>query len=148
MIYTVAAGPLRPLGYKEGIVTLMEFTRTHGCVIESGEFRHGPLEIVEPGVPFLFLLGNDESRHTTERAINFVKQRTGQRDRHRLRRNFARAAVAGTVPDVRANGWLCYYLSFTKITTRMNAAITVVWWNINPSPRPGNGPDLRKELPG
>ncbi len=26
MIYTVAAGPLRPLGYKEGIVTLMEFT--------------------------------------------------------------------------------------------------------------------------
>ncbi|ELV77508.1 hypothetical protein EC991805_1397 [Escherichia coli 99.1805] len=23
MIYTVAAGPLRPLGYKEGIVTLM-----------------------------------------------------------------------------------------------------------------------------
>lgn len=27
MIYTVAAGPLRPLGYKEGIVTLMEFTR-------------------------------------------------------------------------------------------------------------------------
>ena len=76
MIYTVAAGPLRPLGYKEGIVTLMEFTWTHGCVIESGEFRHGPLEIVEPGVPFLFLLGNDESRHTTERAINFVKQRT------------------------------------------------------------------------
>ena len=55
MIYTVAAGPLRPLGYKEGIVTLMEFTWTHGCVIESGEFRHGPLEIVEPGVPFLFL---------------------------------------------------------------------------------------------
>lgn len=54
MIYTVAAGPLRPLGYKEGIVTLMEFTWTHGCVIESGEFRHGPLEIVEPGVPFLF----------------------------------------------------------------------------------------------
>ncbi len=47
----------------------MEFTWTHGCVIESGEFRHGPLEIVEPGVPFLFLLGNDESRHTTEAPL-------------------------------------------------------------------------------
>ena len=105
MIYTVAAGPLRPLGYKEGIVTLMEFTWTHGCVIESGEFRHGPLEIVEPGVPFLFLLGNDESRHTTERAINFVKQRTDNVIVIDYAEIFARAApVAGTVPDVRANG--------------------------------------------
>ncbi|EKH22353.1 AP endonuclease, family 2 domain protein [Escherichia coli FDA504] len=23
----------------------------------------------------------------------------------------------------------------------------MVWWNINPLSRPGNGPDLRKELP-
>jgi fructoselysine 6-phosphate deglycase len=74
MIYTVAAGLLRPLAYKEGIISLMEFTWTHGSAIESGEFRHGPLEIVEKGVPFIFLLGTDNSRHTTERAINFVKR--------------------------------------------------------------------------
>jgi len=53
---------------------MMEFTWTHGSIIESGEFRHGPLEVVEDGVPFVFLLGTDESRHTTERAINFVKR--------------------------------------------------------------------------
>ena len=52
MIYTVAVSTVRHKT-QEGIVTLMEFTSTHGCVIESGEFRHGPLEIVEPGVPFL-----------------------------------------------------------------------------------------------
>jgi fructoselysine-6-P-deglycase FrlB-like protein len=72
--YTVAAGPLRSLAYKEGIITNMEFVWSHGSVIESGEFRHGPLEITEPGVPFLFLLGTDASRHTTERALAFVKR--------------------------------------------------------------------------
>jgi len=43
---------------------------------ETGEFRHGPLEIVRPGVPFIFLLGTDNSRQTTERALNFVKRHT------------------------------------------------------------------------
>ena len=115
MIYTVSAGPLRPLGYKEGIVTLMEFTWTHGSVIESGEFRHGPLEIVEPGIPFLFLLGNDESRHTTERAISFVKQRTD----NVIVIDYADIAqglhpwLAPFLMFVPME-WLCYYLSIYK----------------------------------
>ena len=75
-IYTVAAGPLYPLAYKEGIITMMEFTWTHGCALNAAEFRHGPLEIVERGVPFVFLLGTDQSRRTTERAVNFVKKLT------------------------------------------------------------------------
>ncbi len=70
----MAAGPLTPLAYKEGVITMMEFAWTHGANINSSEFRHGPLEIVEEGVPFIFLLGTDESRHTTERTINFVKK--------------------------------------------------------------------------
>ena len=75
-IYTVAAGPLRPLSYKEGIITMLEFTWTHGCQLNSAEFRHGPLEVVEKGVPYVFMLGTDESRHTTQRTINFVKKLT------------------------------------------------------------------------
>ncbi len=75
-IYTVAAGPLRPLAYKEGIITMLEFTWTHGSMLNAAEFRHGPLEVVEKGVPYVFMLGTDESRHTTERAINFVKRFT------------------------------------------------------------------------
>lgn len=75
-IYTVAAGPLKPLAYKEGVITMMEFTWTHGCALNSAEFRHGPLEVVEPGIPYVFMLGNDGSRHTTERTINFVKKYT------------------------------------------------------------------------
>ncbi|ERI93930.1 SIS domain protein [Clostridiales bacterium oral taxon 876 str. F0540] len=75
-VYTVAAGPLRPLAYKEGIITMLEFTWTHGCMLNAAEFRHGPLEVVEKGVPYVFMLGTDESRATTQRTINFVKQLT------------------------------------------------------------------------
>lgn len=75
-IYTVSAGVLLPLAYKEGIITMLEFTWTHGSMLNASEFRHGPLEVVEKGVPYVFMLGNDESRYVTERAINFVKKFT------------------------------------------------------------------------
>lgn len=75
-IYTVAAGPLMPLAYKEGVITMLEFTWTHGAALNAAEFRHGPLEVVEEGVPYVFMLGTDESRHTTERAIRFVEKLT------------------------------------------------------------------------
>jgi fructoselysine 6-phosphate deglycase len=73
-IYTIASGPLLPLAYKEGIISLLEFTWTHGSVLNASEFRHGPLEVVEEGVPYIFLLGTDESRETTKRALDFVKR--------------------------------------------------------------------------
>jgi fructoselysine 6-phosphate deglycase len=75
-LYTISAGNLLPLAYKEGIITMLEFTRTHGCQLNAAEFRHGPLEVVEAGVPYVFLLGNDESRHTVERTLKFVKKFT------------------------------------------------------------------------
>lgn len=75
-IYTVAAGPLFPLAYKEGVITMLEFTWTHGAALNAAEFRHGPLEVVEEGIPYVFMLGTDESRHTTERTIRFVEQLT------------------------------------------------------------------------
>lgn len=52
--YTVSASSMVPLAYKEGVITGMEFLWSHGAVIQAGEFRHGPLEIVESGVPFYF----------------------------------------------------------------------------------------------
>lgn len=75
-MYTVSAGSLLPLAYKEGIITMLEFTWTHGSMLNAAEFRHGPLEVVEKGVPYIFMVGNDESRATVERAIKFVKKFT------------------------------------------------------------------------
>lgn len=73
-IYTVAGGNLLPLGYKEGVITMLEFTWTHGSALNASEFRHGPLEVVEQGVPYVFLLGTDPSRRTIERSIRFVEK--------------------------------------------------------------------------
>ncbi len=73
MIYTVAAGNLLPMAYKEGVITMLEFTWTHGCALNSAEFAHGPLEVVEEGVPYVFLLGSDETREITLRTIKFVR---------------------------------------------------------------------------
>lgn len=114
-IYTVAGGPLKPLAYKEGIVTLLEFTWTHGSVINSSEFKHGPLEIVEEGVPFIFLLGTDESRKTTERALNFVKRYTNEVivfDYNNIS-NGLHPMLAPMVLFVQLE-WFCYYLSIYK----------------------------------
>jgi fructoselysine 6-phosphate deglycase len=114
-IYTVAGGVLTPLAYKEGIVTLMEFTWTHGSTLNAAEFRHGPLEIVEAGVPFVFLLGTDGSRHTTERALNFVKRY----DQEVIVFDYAELGeglhpmLAPMVMFVPLE-WFCYYLSIYK----------------------------------
>ncbi len=115
LIYTVAGGILKPLGYKEGIVTLLEFTWTHGSVLNAAEFRHGPLEIVEPGVPFLFLLGTDETRHTTERALNFVRRYTSDVvtfDYAELGQGL-HPLLAPFILFVPLE-WFCYYLSIYK----------------------------------
>lgn len=76
LIYSVAAGPLLPLAYKEGIITMLEFTWTHGSCINAAEFRHGPLEVVDENACYLILLGNDASRHTGVRAAEFIKRYT------------------------------------------------------------------------
>ncbi len=110
-----AGGILRPLAYKEGIVTMLEFTWTHGSMLNSAEFRHGPLEVVESGVPFIFLLGTDASRHTTERALNFVKRY----DSEVITFDYAELSeglhpmLAPMVLFVPLE-WFCYYLAIYK----------------------------------
>ncbi len=137
MIYTVSAGPLRPLGYKEGIVTLMEFTWTHGSVIESGDSATARLKWWSLAFPSCSCSAMTKSRHTTERAIRFVKERTDN-------------VIVIDYADI-AQGlhpWLAPFLMFvrwsgsattcrfTKITTRMIVAITAALWSIDFAIRP------------
>ncbi|MEW6224210.1 MAG: SIS domain-containing protein [Chloroflexota bacterium] len=79
LLYCVAAGPLAGLAYKFALTVFMENIRVHGSFIESGELRHGPVEAFERQRPdMVFLLGTDESRAMTERAIE-VSRRAGAR---------------------------------------------------------------------
>jgi fructoselysine-6-P-deglycase FrlB-like protein len=70
LLYCVGAGPLAGLAYKFALTVFMENIRVHGSYIESSELRHGPVEAFERQRPdMVFLLGTDESRGMTERAI-------------------------------------------------------------------------------
>jgi fructoselysine-6-P-deglycase FrlB-like protein len=75
LLYCVAAGPLAGLAYKFALTVFMENIRVHGSFIESAELRHGPIEAFERQRPdMVFLLGTDESRAMTERAVAISNQ--------------------------------------------------------------------------
>ena len=72
----MGAGPLYGLAYKFALTVFMENIRTHGSIIESAEFRHGPAEMLERQRPDMaFLLGTDESRALTERSLEVARTR-------------------------------------------------------------------------
>lgn len=76
LLYCVGAGPLYGLAYKFALTVFMENIRTHGSVVESAEFRHGPAEMLErQRADMVFLLGSDESRAMTERSLAFARER-------------------------------------------------------------------------
>jgi fructoselysine 6-phosphate deglycase len=76
VLYCVGAGPLYGLAYKFALTVFMENIRTHGSIIESAEFRHGPAEMLERQRPDMaFLLGTDESRGLTERSLEVARAR-------------------------------------------------------------------------
>jgi fructoselysine-6-P-deglycase FrlB-like protein len=80
LMYVVAAGPLYGLAYKFALTVFMENIRIHGSVIESAEFRHGPVEMLDrQRADMVFLLGTDETREMTQRVIDLVRGRKNVR---------------------------------------------------------------------
>jgi fructoselysine 6-phosphate deglycase len=80
LLYVVAAGPLYGLAYKFALTVFMENIRIHGSVIESAEFRHGPVEMLgRQRADMVFLLGTDETRAMTQRVIDLVRRRDNVR---------------------------------------------------------------------
>ena len=73
-LYCLGSGPLYGLAYKFALTVFMENIRTHGSVIESAEFRHGPAEMLErQRADMVFLLGTDASRALTVRSLDFAR---------------------------------------------------------------------------
>ncbi|MFN7997988.1 MAG: SIS domain-containing protein [Bryobacteraceae bacterium] len=71
-LLVLAAGGAYTLGHMMTYDMFGEFLKEYAAFIHTGEFRHGPLEIVRPGEPvMLFLTGNDDSRPFSEAAILF-----------------------------------------------------------------------------
>lgn len=74
-IYVLGSGISRGLAYKVAVISLQEFAWVRANFVDTGEFFHGPLEIVEKGLPMLFIMdSNEKARTVTERVIRFVDQ--------------------------------------------------------------------------
>lgn len=74
VIYTMASGANYGIAYSYAICILMEMQWIHSNAIHSGEYFHGPFEIIDKDTPFIILLGLDETRPLDERALDFSKK--------------------------------------------------------------------------
>ncbi|MEC3840105.1 SIS domain-containing protein [Bacillus amyloliquefaciens] len=74
IIYTMASGANYGVAYSYSICILMEMQWIHSHAIHAGEYFHGPFEIIDESVPFIILLGLDETRPLEERALSFSKR--------------------------------------------------------------------------
>ncbi|MGC4378477.1 SIS domain-containing protein [Fictibacillus sp. Mic-4] len=74
IIYTMASGSNYGVAYSFSICILMEMQWIHSHAIHAGEYFHGPFEIIDEKVPFIILLGLDETRPLEERALSFSER--------------------------------------------------------------------------
>jgi fructoselysine 6-phosphate deglycase len=74
VMYTMASGGNYGMAYSFAICILMEMQWIHSHAIHAGEFFHGPFEILDKNVPFVLLMGLDETRPLEERALTFLQQ--------------------------------------------------------------------------
>jgi len=78
VIYTMASGANYGIAYWFAICLLMEMQWIHSHALHSGEYFHGPFEVLDKDVPVIQLLGLDETRPLEERSLEFT-QRYGER---------------------------------------------------------------------
>lgn len=74
LIYTMAGGSNYGTAYSFAICLLQEMQWVHSAAIHAGEYFHGPFEVTDVDVPFIALLGLDETRPVEQRAVNFLTQ--------------------------------------------------------------------------
>jgi fructoselysine 6-phosphate deglycase len=80
LLYVLGDGPLYGLAYKFALTVFMENIRMHGSLIETAEFRHGPVEMLDrERADMVLLVGTDESRDMTIRVLDLVRGRDNVR---------------------------------------------------------------------
>ena len=72
LIYTMASGADYGTAYSFAVCLLQEMQWVHSACIHAGEYFHGPFEITDVDVPFIALLGLDETRPVEQRAVDFL----------------------------------------------------------------------------
>lgn len=74
--YVLGSGAGYAQAYCFAMCYLQEMQWKHAAAFNAGEFFQGAMEVVQPDVPVLLLLGEDASRPMAERARRFLDQHT------------------------------------------------------------------------
>lgn len=75
MYYVVGGGGATGAAYNE-VIALLQSLWINSCLIPSGEFPHGPIEIVEKGTTFIVLAGGGRMRDADLKAYDFISGHT------------------------------------------------------------------------
>jgi len=74
VIYVMSSGAAHEVAYSTSICLLMEMQWVNSGTFHTGEFFHGPFEIVDKGVPFLLLMNDGRTRAMDSRALEFLNR--------------------------------------------------------------------------
>lgn len=73
-IYVVGSGSSFDVAYSTSFCLFLEMQWLHSNAINSGEFFHGALEIVDKDVPFLLFMNEGATRHLDSRVLTFLQR--------------------------------------------------------------------------
>ena len=74
VIYVMSSGATAEVAYSTSICLMMEMQWINSGSFHSGEFFHGPFEIVDKDVPFILLMNEGSTRPIDARALTFLKR--------------------------------------------------------------------------
>lgn len=74
VIYVMSSGATHEVAYSTSICLMMEMQWINSGTFHSGEFFHGPFEIVDKDVPFILLMNEGKTRKIDSRALTFLER--------------------------------------------------------------------------
>ena len=74
VIYVMSSGASAEVAYSTSICLMMEMQWINSGSFHSGEFFHGPFEIVDKDVPFILLMNDGKTRPVDARALTFLQR--------------------------------------------------------------------------
>jgi len=74
VVYVMSSGASAEVAYSTSICLMMEMQWINSGSFHSGEFFHGPFEIVDKDVPFILLMNDGKTRSVDARALAFLQR--------------------------------------------------------------------------
>jgi len=74
-MYILSRGNGVPLAY-ESALKVKEVSYIHAEAYPAGESKHGPIALVEPGFPVIFILGSSDSSHVEKIQSNILEMKS------------------------------------------------------------------------